>query len=381
MTKSTYDPTGRRLIAATMILSAWLAASQQVGALETDQFTVPPQPLADIGPQVAEKLHDTLATIIQQLNAELDQLTSQLASATNPATRSRIQQQIDQRLSGRPIADRLYDAVGVGIPETQLELWIRRNNFHPSQPAIFEVACADSVTGICIQRPLIMIGLAPTINLFGCYFGTDKIGHFFQQGYENHQLDLKGRAQGLSEPDRLKQIVVKGTTLEKGVFGLFLSGIYSNADLAADYAGYKFYLNLCEPVKIGSTIHPPIFVLVNQRWAFNPQSADPLTKPFVSDHFNEALNPCEYEPSFQSSVRAAVTQRAPATLAFYHTTAQRELGRLEQLATWHGENYGHSGFDHLITLPGVMGFPMKVGTLIVTERPVSSAPMPSPPQP
>ncbi|MHB1156762.1 MAG: hypothetical protein ACYC26_07975 [Phycisphaerales bacterium] len=381
MTKSTFDPTGRRLIVATMILSASLAAWQPAGALETDQFTVPPQPLADIGPQVAEKLRDTLAAIIRQLNAELDQLTSQLASAANPATRSRIQQQIDQRLSGRLIADRLYDAVGVGVPETQLELWIRRNNFHQSQPAVFEVACADSVTGICIQRPLIMIGLAPTIHMFGCYFGTDKIGHFFQQGYENYELDLKGRTQGLSEPDRRKQIVAKGAALEKGVFGLFLSGIYSNADLAADYAGYKFYLNLCEPVKIGSTIHPPLFVRVNQRWTFNPHAAEPLTQPFVSDHFNEALTPCEYEPSFQPAVREAVTQRAPATLAFYHTTAQRELGRLEQLATWHGENYGHSGFDHLITLPGVMGLAMKVGTLAVTERPVSSAQTPPPAQP
>ena len=36
-------------------------------------------------------------------------------------------------------------------------------------------------------------------------------------------------------------------------------------------------------------------------------------------------------------------------MAFYGSTRRTETDRLRLLATWHGEPYGHSGFDALVT--------------------------------
>ena len=43
-------------------------------------------------------------------------------------------------------------------------------------------------------------------------------------------------------------------------------GIYSNADLAANYAGLKFYLNLTRAVDVGGASLPPVLVRADGKW-------------------------------------------------------------------------------------------------------------------
>ena len=75
-----------------------------------------------------------------------------------------------------------------------------------------------------------------TINLNGTYISTDKLGHFFSQGRKFYT-----RYQRLGTEVKAARLTAKWEGL---IWGKLLSGIYSNADLVANYEGFLFYRGL-----------------------------------------------------------------------------------------------------------------------------------------
>jgi hypothetical protein len=181
--------------------------------------------------------------------------------------------------------------------------------------------------------------------------GLDKVGHLFQQGYEYLKEYRAAEARGGDDAAGLARAVRLGVSQEQGFYGEMLVGVYSNADLAANYAGLKFYLNLTRPVAFAGRSLPPILVRdAGGGWALNPAAPDQIVAPFVSDHFNEALNVSRYKPQMREAIRARLRGRAGRVVAFYHTSPEQEREREARLATWHGEPYGHCGFRDVFTI-------------------------------
>ena len=110
----------------------------------------------------------------------------------------------------------------------------------------------------------------PTIRLYGVDQGTDKIGHVFQQGYEYLTRYEDALAGGADEASALAGAVEYGVLTEKGLYGMLLTGVYSNGDLAGNYAGFKFYRNLFHEVKIGDRALPPILRRDGVHWTIDP---------------------------------------------------------------------------------------------------------------
>jgi hypothetical protein len=207
------------------------------------------------------------------------------------------------------------------------------------------------------------------------YCGTDKVGHLLQQGHEYFEVfaraEARGATNGREDPGAtasaaLAEAVRVGVGQEHGFYGEALVGVYSNADLAANYAGLKLYLNLTRPVRVGGgLLRPPLLVKFDGRWVPNADAiprinrtsgssaeqrrADAFLRPFISEHFNESINPSRYKEPTRHTIRTLWQQRSAAWVAFYHSTPQRESQRLHQFATWYGESYGHGGFDGLVT--------------------------------
>lgn len=85
-------------------------------------------------------------------------------------------------------------------------------------------------------NPLFHI-LNPSIKVDGKLIGSDKLGHFFQQGYEYFTIaDLQKKGEA-----KAKQY---GESTEEGGYGLNTTGIYSNADLSANFKGMSFWRDL-----------------------------------------------------------------------------------------------------------------------------------------
>lgn len=210
-------------------------------------------------------------------------------------------------------------------------------------------------------RMLIMLTQSRTIKAYGVYFGTDKLLHFHQVGWDYYQRHRALSRRGLSREEvhrrMIRHFADTGIMAERNFFGTLTTGVYSNADMAANLLGLKFYQNLTEPVVLKGRKHEPLVVRSGVFWRVNrqvrPQSG--WFGAFVSDHWNEALNPSLFDPTMRPGIRRILRKHAASIIGFYTVKDRRpnnaayfdQLAR--KLSTYHGESYGHSGnFENLI---------------------------------
>lgn len=326
-----------RLTLALMVLGV-LAGSLM--AHETDQFTTPPEPLADIGPEINTEIARRIAHEMAALNKSMDQ------DDLRPN---------DERLQPATLAKRLARNFGSNPFQTEFESWILNHAFE-AQPAIFKVSYKDSVfNGTAATRPLLVLAVSPTVRIGDQYLGLDKIGHFVQQGYQYYEK----YHHALAKPDAtrneaLEAAIRHGISQENGIYGDFTIGVYSNADMAANYAGLHFYLNLTQPVSLGGKVYPPLVELHENRWRFvNGQAPADMLSRFITHHLNEAMNPPTLADDIRDTYEKNVRKRAGQWVKFHDTTQAIEDHRLTTLSRWYGEPYGYAGPQKCITISEV----------------------------
>jgi hypothetical protein len=267
-----------RLILVVLILGSFDVAL----ATETDQFTTPKAPLHDIGPMLSRKVVEIIEA--DRTGADPEQILSKW--------------------------------VGRNIFSSRLTRWVKES----AGPQVgFRPAVTDSIYGASFSPiPGSFLFNSPTVNLHGYYLGTDKIDHFFRQGHEYFTLAIK---------KDIATAVAHGVKQEHTYLGTLTSGVYSNADLAANYAGMKFYFSL-----------PALFEPTSEGWRLR-RGIDPdrLLEPFLSHHLNESLNPSRYRFS-RAATRSRIRERCDAWTRFYTglIPSKRTFA-----VTWFGEDYGH----------------------------------------
>src|SRR3954466_9770950 len=113
----------------TTVCVALLAMAETARALETDQFTVPDRPLADLGPELDVYVTATVWDVVQNLNTRA--AAHERAAPNSPWPwkdyhRGRAARYRSEDL----LVQRAYDALaGPGLPESRIELWIHRHRF------------------------------------------------------------------------------------------------------------------------------------------------------------------------------------------------------------------------------------------------------------
>jgi hypothetical protein len=105
-----------------------------------------------------------------------------------------------------------------------------------------------------------------TAKVHGICIGADKLGHFFEEGFGYFRIMTAG---GGTSADAQNV----GHGLEMGIQGLATTGVFSNADLAANLAGSKFYADLMAA----------------------PSTLKFAVKNYITDKWNEQSNPSFYE--------------------------------------------------------------------------------------
>jgi len=76
--------------------------------------------------------------------------------------------------------------------------------------------------------------LSDVVNIDGFLIGLDKIGHFFAEGWQYFQFTH-------FEGEDIEQALEWGKQQEAGKFGYSTTGIYSFADLTANFNGWRFW--------------------------------------------------------------------------------------------------------------------------------------------
>jgi hypothetical protein len=77
------------------------------------------------------------------------------------------------------------------------------------------------------------------IRIGDVLLGPDKIDHFFDQGYDYWRVSGDG-----ADDEAAREWGVRS---ELGYFGMGASGVFSFADLKANWDGYQFYVELLDP--------------------------------------------------------------------------------------------------------------------------------------
>jgi hypothetical protein len=247
-------------------------------ATETDQFTLPPKPLDDLGPDMGAVVLTAIREGLVQLNADLADRRLRDAKAD-----------LEMR-DERKLATHIFEETGTGVPEAKIERVLRYGNYG-DRNVRFEPSYWNTIyVGAFSPYPLAHLTTdCPTIRVYGVYMGTDKPGHIFQTGYEYYNFYEDARALGTDEAAATARAVNYGVLTEKGIYGIALTGVYSNGDLAGNYAGFKFYRNLFHEVRIGDTTLAPIIKREGDKYVIDPARDDPdVVRPYVSEHRNEA---------------------------------------------------------------------------------------------
>ncbi len=334
---------------AILVLLALLAT--RAAALETDQFTVPDKPLVDLGVVVDDKVSAELQRVVRRANTtRAERLRA--AGKTNWAwLAAKHRAEAAEAVANDSVAREFYQAISGGsMYHSKIESWIQSSNTLRSA-LLQPMSVSESVYGgNPLERPFFLVELSPTVRLHDQYLGTDKLGHFFQQGHEYYERFAEARREGKSDIEATKLAVAGGVKQEHGFYGEAIIGVYSNADLAANYAGLLFYRNLFEPVTInGKTLEPMITRDGDMLVLADRVNMDILT-PFITDHWNEAMNPCYYDGYWRPFVKERIAGKIDAWMAFHHSSPAQEAARLSRMTSFDGIDYGHSGWRDVITL-------------------------------
>ncbi len=326
-------------------------------AFETDQYNLPPAPLADIGDEVSEYVEQNLRKAVDKINAEISARRNCLESNAVKAKKSKCDSSEKERAaivylqSEEAVAREVYNLLGAGtIPLTKSGSWMESHQFK-NQPARYKT---NYLKSIFFTFPTNYLTISSTVNLYGASFGTDKIAHIFQQGFDYYKIYNRAVA-GKSTPGKASEKAVRyGQKTERTYFGTLVSGVFSNADLYANFAGMKFYIGLTREIKVGDKARPAILRFENGFWKFdeNVDLREILVKPFISNHLNEALNPSVFAVGLRSNVRRIVRQQSCAQWSRqFPDFTQVDFDDISKgLKLWNGENYGFKDSKKFVTI-------------------------------
>lgn len=323
--------------------------AEPLAAHETDQFTTPiGREFVDLGPFFNQWAYDLLDAGVKKTN---DQILVAIKSGGDVATLQRPEQLVDNIHSSLPWSVHQIEAFEwLFLSDAMRERYPGRLvSYRETNHNIYENAFAP-----LDYRVFSRWFFASTIKVYGTYMGTDKLGHFTDEGIAYYWGWRMAKKHGESESQAVAAAVRIGTQgpgSEAGWLGLAANGDYANSDLAANYLGFLFYRNVAEETPIAGVMRPPLVVRDGPLWklADHVRRDSDFFALFITDHLDEALNPGFFDPSMRPALKEAVRERTPAILWRYRapdgSPRPREYfqQKLEELSTFWGTDYGHRG--------------------------------------
>ena len=231
-------------------------------AYECDQYWNRLTPLEDSAPLLNQRFQETLEELA--------------AGWRGPEDRRRFATQLYQRLGSRHWVD-------------PIERWAMTDPSFERLPQSNRETIYSDIP-FWARRVAYFSGIGGTIRIGDSLIGTDKLGHFVSQGWKYYKRHLRGMAD--------EQVVVLGRRNERGWFGSMFTGIFSNADLVANYEGYRFYRSLFEDDIIDGL---PALVVFGNETARVQRQFD--IRRWVNDYWDEALNPNHYSDYVKRHLR------------------------------------------------------------------------------
>ena len=246
----------------TIALFAAFAACAPAHADETDQFIA-----WDV------ELEDSAGPINEFLNAELRDYLAYRNGAIEPPCEC------------EPLAIGYFDYIFKGRLTARFKEFIRNNEdidvYPPRSVSNIEYNRMSIYSGLTFPYVLPM---SPTLRVGDIYMGDDKLGHFFGFGKRYYKKFLKYRQYEPTEEAAIERVIRWGVMSENTIVGIGVDGIFSHADLEANYQGFRFARNFCE----GDS---PYLAHGESGWY---ATRDVDIRDYVNPYFDESYNPSHF---------------------------------------------------------------------------------------
>jgi len=258
----------------TWVLAALLlAVTIPAHAREADQFTRRPLML--------DGLSDSAGGLDVWINLQIQQSLERI-NREGSARRYAGAQELGAKELVTSIAGAFLDPL---LPElhTRVELWvtspagrIQVDLDHPGNRGIYRGTSIRQVHWSWFT------GVSNTLRIGDALVGVDKLGHFFAQGYQYYMAAQELRSEGLSEALVRSKVRELGHSMELGVMGFKTMAIYSPADLAANWDGWRFWDSL-----VGGADS-----YIIQDWSGNWIQVRPFSmEEYARSDWDEVMNP------------------------------------------------------------------------------------------
>ena len=216
-----------RLLSAVLLVSAAGAR-----ATETDSFTGRYTELPDVMPAL-----DAQANLL--LRVALDEANSRARTAAQTCNERLLYRAIFRQLGGS-----LVGRFETFVNDAAVDWGLRpaRKDSVYREFGWFE---APSLGSLEEGR------LATIVSMGGHRIGADKFGHFFSEGYTSFE-------QAFIDGEGVDAALEYGDLTERTYFGALVTGVYSYADLAANFNGIRFWVHLLGryPDPLGGAVQP-----------------------------------------------------------------------------------------------------------------------------
>jgi len=232
-----------------MLTAVLCLAPAFAGAYETDQFTARLEPLQDSTEVLDARVNLSIAKAI--------------GNWRGPRNERRVVSAIYHDIGGHHWVDKI-ERWAMKSDQVDRTSPGRRESIYHGHPF-----WATRVAGL--------FGVGPTIKVNGIHIGSDKLGHFLSQGRKFWR-----RYQRYGDEARAAE---HSAYTERALFGQMTTGSYSNADLVANYEGYRFYQSLFEDGVVPGK--PAILTWAGDHWEMQRSFT---FADHVNEYWDEALN-------------------------------------------------------------------------------------------
>lgn len=291
------------MLKKTLILGLALSSLTSY-ALETDNYISLGHELEDISPRLNEFIAD-------EINAALDE--------ANNKWRVQTCKQVTMR-----IAKRFRALAPISHP---IEDWIQGNlgkeHMFPVGPGYIKSSIYMHPHYFYLHR----MPVAPNVRIGEFYLGTDKISHFSSTGRRYLVRYLKLIKKGLSHEEAVKSIIRFGLDQEATILGSWSSGVFSYADMEANYQGFLFFKKMCMNESDN-------YLAQDERGTWSL-----VTRPDMRDYAN-----AYWDETFNRSYRWAKSWRGTSIVLkeMYCSSAVRDL---EARRIEHYKSFPHTSFS------------------------------------
>ena len=216
---------------------------------ETDQITNRGDPIADSTAVLNREVNRTIGEIADEWQKGHDEMG--------------FVNQIFRKIGGLHWVDRI-EKWAIESPEVDRLDTPRFGSVFAGQP-------------VWAVRVTALFGVGKTIRVNDQLIGTDKLGHFISQGRKYYRRFIRYGSE--------EKAAQQSAATERTIFGQLANGIYSNADLVANFEGHRFYRSLFEDDIVAGK--PAILRWENDGWVIQREFdwAD-----HVNEYWDEALN-------------------------------------------------------------------------------------------